>query len=46
MHCFSYTQDLAGSLVALHVLRRYFDIFLTDKVAEILQRQMAWVDMS
>jgi hypothetical protein len=46
MHCFSYTQDLAGSLVALHVLRRYFDIFPTDKAAEILQRQMAWVDMS
>ncbi|KAF1936373.1 hypothetical protein EJ02DRAFT_506570 [Clathrospora elynae] len=41
MHCFSYTQDLAGSLIALHVLRRHFDIFPTDKAAQILQRQMA-----
>tara|TARA_R110002003_G_scaffold176_3_gene14317 strand:- start:1371 stop:3434 length:2064 start_codon:yes stop_codon:yes gene_type:complete len=46
MHCFSYAQDLAGSLVALHVLRQKFDIFPTDKAAEILQRQMAWVDMA
>ncbi|KAI1600271.1 Atrophin-1 multi-domain protein [Pyrenophora tritici-repentis] len=44
MHCFSYTQDLAGSLIALHVLRHRFDIFPTDKAAQILQRQMAWVD--
>ncbi|EOA86302.1 uncharacterized protein SETTUDRAFT_177210 [Exserohilum turcica Et28A] len=46
MHCFSYTQDLAGSLVALHVLRHKFSIFPTDKAAHILQRQMAWVDMA
>ncbi|CAE7002616.1 Tymo-45kd-70kd multi-domain protein [Pyrenophora teres f. teres] len=46
MHCFSYTQDLAGSLIALHVLRHRFDIFPTDKAAQILQRQMAWVDMT
>ncbi|KNG44190.1 hypothetical protein DDE82_008566 [Stemphylium lycopersici] len=46
MHCFSYTSDLAGSLVALHVLRHKFNIFPTDKAAEILQRQMAWVDMA
>jgi hypothetical protein len=46
MHCFSYTSDLAGSLVALHVLRKYFSIYPTDKAAQILQRQMAWVDMS
>ena len=46
LHCFSYTQDLAGSLVALHVLRHKFDIFPTPKVADILQRQLAWVDMS
>jgi uncharacterized protein YjiS (DUF1127 family) len=45
LHCFSYTQDLAGSLIALHVLRHQFNIFPTDKVVEILQRQMAWVDM-
>ncbi|KAL1794720.1 hypothetical protein ACET3X_006536 [Alternaria dauci] len=46
MHCFSYNQDLAGSLVALHVLRHRFHIFPTDASAQILQRQMAWVDMS
>ncbi|KAH7399678.1 hypothetical protein BKA66DRAFT_406316 [Pyrenochaeta sp. MPI-SDFR-AT-0127] len=46
LHCFSYTQDLAGSLVALHVLRHNFDIFPTDKAAQILQGQMAWVDMA
>jgi hypothetical protein len=45
MHCFSYTSDLAGSLVALHVLRTKFGIFPTDRVALILQRQVAWVDL-
>lgn len=46
LHCFSYTQDLPGSLIALHVLRHHFSIFPTEKVAHILQRQMAWVDLS
>jgi hypothetical protein len=46
LHCFSYTQDLAGALVALHVLRHKFNIFPSDKDADILQRQMAWIDMS
>lgn len=46
MHCFSYTQDLAGSLVALHVLRQHFNIYPTDKTLSILQRQMAWIDMA
>ncbi|KAI4613429.1 uncharacterized protein J4E87_009896 [Alternaria ethzedia] len=46
MHCFSYTQDLAGSLIALHVLRHYFDIFPTNEAARILQGQIAWVDMT
>lgn len=46
LHCFSYTEDLPGSLVALHILRHKFDIFPTDKSAEILQKQMAWVDMA
>ncbi|KAF1949410.1 hypothetical protein CC80DRAFT_514377 [Byssothecium circinans] len=45
MHCFSYTEDIAGSLVALHAMRRYLHIFPTDDVAYILQRQAAWVDM-
>lgn len=46
MHCFGYTQDLAGSLIALHVLRHHFSIFPTNKAAQILQKQMAWVDMA
>jgi hypothetical protein len=46
MHCFSYTKDLAGSLIALHVLRHRFDIFPTDDAPQILQRQIAWVDMT
>ncbi|KAH7076358.1 hypothetical protein BKA63DRAFT_532555 [Paraphoma chrysanthemicola] len=46
MHCFSYTQDLAGSLIALHVLRHKFNIFPTDTAAEILQRQIAWVNLA
>lgn len=45
MHCFSYTQDFAGSLVALFVLGKHFGIFPTDNAAAILQRQAAWVDM-
>lgn len=46
LHCFSYTQDLPGSLVALHILRHNFYIFPTTKDVNILQRQMAWVDLS
>jgi hypothetical protein len=46
LHCFSYSRDLAGSLVALHVLRHKFNIYPTQKVVDILQRQLAWVDMS
>jgi hypothetical protein len=45
MHCFSYTTDLAGSLVAMHALRNRFNIFPSPKAAEILQKQVAWVDM-
>ncbi|KAI8939852.1 hypothetical protein NX059_003588 [Plenodomus lindquistii] len=43
LHCFSYTQDLAGSLVALHVLYHYFGIRPTDRAIDILQQQMSWV---
>jgi hypothetical protein len=46
LHCFSYTQDIAGSLVAMHALRRNLDIFPADNDANILHRQLAWVDMS
>lgn len=45
MHCFSYTNDLAGSLVGLHVLRQDFGIFPSDKSATILQRHAAWIDL-
>lgn len=45
LHCFSYVQDLPGSLVALHVLRHKFDIYSTHKDADIVQRQVAWVNM-
>jgi hypothetical protein len=46
LHCFSYTQDVAGSLIAMHALRHNFGIFPTDRDATILQRQLTWVDMS
>lgn len=45
LHCFSYKQDLAGSLIAVHILNDVFGIKLTEKVLEILQRQYAWVDL-
>jgi len=45
MHCFSYTKDLPGSLVALHALRKKLNIFPSSKAAEILQKQIAWVDL-
>jgi hypothetical protein len=46
LHCFSYTQDVAGFLVAMHALRRNLDILPADNDADILRRQLAWVDMS
>ncbi|KAJ4287972.1 hypothetical protein N0V90_011987 [Kalmusia sp. IMI 367209] len=45
MHCFSYSQDLAGSLVSLHILRKMFDILPSDKALATLQKHAAWVDM-
>lgn len=45
MHCFSYTNDLAGSLVGMHILHKKFDIAPSDKSAMILQRHASWVDM-
>lgn len=46
MHCFSYTQDLAGSLVAIHVLRWEFNILPTEEMETILKRQVGFVDMT
>ncbi|KAF1975847.1 hypothetical protein BU23DRAFT_579044 [Bimuria novae-zelandiae CBS 107.79] len=45
LHCFSYSKDLAGSLVSLHILRKHFLIFPSDTVAEVLQKHAAWVDL-
>ncbi|KAF2806847.1 uncharacterized protein BDZ99DRAFT_479230 [Mytilinidion resinicola] len=44
-HCFSYTKDVAGALVALHALKTRFGIFPTQQTAEILVKQMAWIDL-
>jgi hypothetical protein len=46
LHCFSYTLDIAGTLVALRALRHHFTIFPSENDVEILHRQIAWVDMS
>lgn len=46
MHCFSYTRDLPGSLIALHTLRKEMNIFPSDKAADVLQKHVAWVDLS
>ncbi|KAF2266011.1 hypothetical protein CC78DRAFT_460000 [Lojkania enalia] len=45
MHCFSYTKDLPGSLVSMHVLGKRFGIYPSDKAISILQRHIAWTDM-
>ena len=45
LHCFSYIQDLAGSLAALHVLRQKFDIHPTRDAAMTVVRQLAWEAM-
>ncbi|KAF2013351.1 hypothetical protein BU24DRAFT_350562 [Aaosphaeria arxii CBS 175.79] len=45
MHCFSYTDDLAGSIVALYALRRRFDIMPTKELATVLQTHAAWTDL-
>jgi hypothetical protein len=45
LHCFSYTSDLAGALVALHVLHALFDIPPSDAMVHIVHRQVAWVNV-
>lgn len=45
MHCFSYTKDLPGSLVAMHTLKRHFGIYPSDKAASVLQNHITWVDL-
>ncbi|CAI6278770.1 unnamed protein product [Periconia digitata] len=44
LHCFSYTRDFAGSLVALHVLRQYFDIYPLVDTRKVLQFQATWTE--
>jgi hypothetical protein len=46
MHSFSYTKDLAGSLVAMHALRTCFKVLPSKSAAEVLHKQIAWVDMN
>lgn len=46
LHCFGYTQDLPGSLITMHILRSDYDIYPSEKVPEILERQLAWVDLT
>ena len=41
MHCFGYTKDLPGALVALHAMKSSFRIFPTYRTAGILFKQMA-----
>lgn len=45
LHCFSHSQDLAGALVALHVLRLEFNICPTQEDAKTFRKQIAWVPM-
>lgn len=45
LHCFFYTQDFAGALVALHVLKEHFNIPPMAETAELLQQQAAYVDL-
>ncbi|KAJ4382654.1 hypothetical protein N0V86_001876 [Didymella sp. IMI 355093] len=45
LHCFNQHRDLAGTLVALHVLRVKFNIHITQEDAERLRKQIAWVSM-
>ncbi|KAL5113342.1 hypothetical protein ACEQ8H_008788 [Pleosporales sp. CAS-2024a] len=44
LHCFSWTQDMAGSLITLHVLRHKFNIFPSSKDLYIIMRQFSWVE--
>ncbi|CBX95202.1 hypothetical protein IAQ61_004030 [Plenodomus lingam] len=46
LHCFSYKQDLVGSLVALHAMRQYFGLMPSYDATNIVHRQLAWIDMS
>ncbi|PVI08215.1 hypothetical protein DM02DRAFT_666179 [Periconia macrospinosa] len=41
--CFSYAQDFAGSLVALHVMGKHFGIYPTADTVRVIQRHAAWV---
>ncbi|KAF2750898.1 hypothetical protein M011DRAFT_437526 [Sporormia fimetaria CBS 119925] len=45
MHCFSYTTDLPGSLVAIFAMRDCFGLMPSNKSANILHQQVAWVDL-
>lgn len=45
VHCFSTKRDLPGSLVALHIFRKYLGIFPTERIVENYIRQAVWEDL-
>ncbi|KAF3046431.1 hypothetical protein E8E12_008754 [Didymella heteroderae] len=45
LHCFNQYHDLAGALVALHVLRMEFNVYPTPEDAIRLRKQIAWVSL-
>jgi tetratricopeptide (TPR) repeat protein len=45
LHCFNHYHDLAGALVALHVLRMEFNVYPTKIDAARLRKQIAWVSL-
>lgn len=45
MHCFSYSKDLPGSLVALHVLHKKFDLLPHEDAHLSIKQHAAWTDL-
>ncbi|KAF1932084.1 uncharacterized protein M421DRAFT_54166 [Didymella exigua CBS 183.55] len=45
LHCFNQSQDLAGALVALHVLQLEWNVYPTVGDVRRLRKQIAWVSM-
>lgn len=45
INCFSSTYDISGSLVALHVLRKHFNILPSGRVAIVLRSQLAYMEI-
>lgn len=45
LHCFNHYHDLAGALVAIHILRMEFNVHPTQVDAARLRKQIAWVSL-